>query len=51
MTPQVDAVTSQVRDFLDRMGLPHRVHGPDGDVARTARESRPGDARTPGWYR
>ncbi|GAA0976543.1 Thioredoxin reductase [Nocardioides aquaticus] len=47
VTPQVDGLTLQIRDFLDRMGLPHRVHAPDGDVARLAREGLPADAPYP----
>ncbi|VXA99462.1 FAD-dependent oxidoreductase [Nocardioides sp. AX2bis] len=47
VTPHVDGLTLQIRDFLDRMGLPHRVHAPDGDVARAAREALPHDAPYP----
>lgn len=43
-TPEVEGVriidgagmaeTARIRDFLDRMGIPHRLHHPDSDVAR-----------------
>ena len=29
-----DALTLAIRDFLDRMGMPNRVHDPDSDVGR-----------------
>ena len=29
VTPALDAVTLSIRDFLDRMGMPTRVHAPD----------------------
>ena len=44
-TPEVEGVqivdlgssaeVARIRDFLDRMGIPHRVHRPDSEVGRT----------------
>jgi thioredoxin reductase (NADPH) len=34
VTPGQDALTLAIRDFLDRMGMPHRVYAPDSEVGR-----------------
>ena len=34
VSPTSDGVTLAVRDFLDRIGVPHLVHHPDSDVGR-----------------
>jgi thioredoxin reductase (NADPH) len=34
VAPTVDALTSAVRDFCDRMGMPHGLHAPDSEVGR-----------------
>jgi thioredoxin reductase (NADPH) len=34
VSPTSDGVTLAVRDFLDRIGVPHRVHHPDSEVGR-----------------
>jgi thioredoxin reductase (NADPH) len=34
VAPEQDALTLAIRDFLDRMGMPHRVYPPDSDVGR-----------------
>jgi thioredoxin reductase (NADPH) len=34
VTPQQDALTLSIRDFLDRMGMPHGVYSPDSDIGR-----------------
>ena len=32
VSPQQDALTLAIRDFLDRMGMPHRAYSPDTEV-------------------
>ena len=34
VAPSQDALTLAIRDFLDRMGMPHRVYSPDSEVGR-----------------
>ena len=34
VSPIRDALTLAIRDFLDRMGMPNRVHDPDSEVGR-----------------
>ena len=34
VSPTSDGLTLSVRDFLDRIGVPHLVHDPDSDVGR-----------------
>ena len=34
VSPVRDTLTLAIRDFLDRMGMPNRVHDPDSDVGR-----------------
>ncbi len=34
VSPTRDALTLAIRDFLDRMGMPNRVHDPDSEVGR-----------------
>jgi thioredoxin reductase (NADPH) len=34
VSPSSDGLTLAVRDFLDRIGIPHRVHHPDSEVGR-----------------
>ena len=34
VSPVQDALTLAIRDFLDRMGMPNRVHDPDSEVGR-----------------
>lgn len=36
VTDRADALTGAIRDFLDRMGMPNRVYGPDTEVGRQA---------------
>jgi len=46
VSPSNDGLTLAVRDFLDRIGVPHLVHHPDSEVGREvlARLHLPGDA-------
>ncbi|MBF4769090.1 FAD-dependent oxidoreductase [Nocardioides agariphilus] len=32
VAPEQDALTLSIRDFLDRMGMPHRVYSPDTEI-------------------
>ena len=41
ISPQYDALTLAIRDFLDRMGMPNRVYEPDSEVGRLVREEHP----------
>ena len=34
ITPEPDALTSAIRDFLDRMGMPNRTYAPDSEQGR-----------------
>jgi thioredoxin reductase (NADPH) len=34
VSDRADALTLSIRDFLDRMGMPNRVHSPDSEVGR-----------------
>ncbi|HEX4687788.1 MAG TPA: FAD-dependent oxidoreductase [Nocardioides sp.] len=34
VSPSNDGLTLAVRDFLDRIGVPHRVHSPDSEIGR-----------------
>ncbi len=34
VAPEQDALTLGIRDFLDRMGMPHRLYGPDAEIGR-----------------
>jgi len=34
VSPVVDVLVGSISDFLDRMGMPSRVHAPDSDVGR-----------------
>jgi thioredoxin reductase (NADPH) len=34
VSPSSDGLTLAIRDFLDRVGMPHLVHHPDSDVGR-----------------
>ena len=34
VSDRADALTLAIRDFLDRMGMPNRVHAPDSEVGR-----------------
>ena len=52
VSPRLDQVTMGVRDFLDRMGLPYRVHEPDSEVGARIRDNlvaqgHPADAPYP----
>ena len=35
VSPPRHALTLEIRDFLDRMGMPNRVHDPESEVGRT----------------
>jgi len=50
VSPTNDGLTLAVRDFLDRIGIPHLVHHPDSDVGREilARLAGPDDASPDG---
>lgn len=37
ITPSESALTLEIRDLLDRMGMPHRTHRPDSPAGREAR--------------
>ena len=47
ISPVADALTLAIRDFLDRMGLPHRVHAPDSEAGRAAAAMLDGDPAYP----
>lgn len=47
VSPGADALTLGIRDFLDRMGMPNRVHAPDSDVGREILERWEGEPRYP----
>lgn len=40
-------LTSQIRDFFDRMGMPTRLYPPDSEVGRRVREKFPPDVEYP----
>jgi thioredoxin reductase (NADPH) len=44
VSPTNDGLTLAVRDFLDRIGVPHLVHHPDSDVGREILARLGGDA-------
>ena len=64
-TPEVEGVqiieggsraeVARIRDFLDRMGLPHGVYSPDSEVGRgccrSCRRCRAGRPRPSPWWR
>src|SRR4051812_41296810 len=35
VAPAQDALTLSIRDFLDRMGMPHRLYAPDTEIGRS----------------
>ena len=47
VAPSQDALTLAIRDFLDRMGMPHRVYAPDSDVGREIVSRYDGEQRWP----
>ncbi|MEJ7648791.1 MAG: FAD-dependent oxidoreductase [Nakamurella sp.] len=47
VTPRIDPLTVAVRDFLDRMGMPHRTYPPDSEIGRTMLAQLPDDSRFP----
>jgi thioredoxin reductase (NADPH) len=47
VAPSQDALTLAIRDFLDRMGMPHRVYAPDSEVGREIVARYEGDQRWP----
>jgi thioredoxin reductase (NADPH) len=47
VAPSADALTLGIRDFLDRMGMPNRVHAPDSEVGRAILERWEGEPRYP----
>ena len=47
VAPSQDALTLAIRDFLDRMGMPHRVYAPDSDVGREIVSRYDGEPRWP----
>ena len=48
VSPVMDSLTLNIRDFLDRMGLPHGVHAPDSEVGRTVAAQLP-EGTAPPW--
>jgi thioredoxin reductase (NADPH) len=38
VTPEADGLTLQIRDFLDRMGMPNRTYAPDTELGREIAE-------------
>ena len=42
VAPAVDPLTAAIRDFCDRMGMPHGIHAPDSDVGRSLVARLPG---------
>ncbi|MFC7404135.1 FAD-dependent oxidoreductase [Georgenia alba] len=47
VTPATTALTLEIRDFFDRMGMPSRTYHPDSEVGRIVRERFPPDAEYP----
>jgi thioredoxin reductase (NADPH) len=47
VAPAQDALTLAIRDFLDRMGMPHRLYGPDTEIGRGVVERYDGEERWP----
>jgi thioredoxin reductase (NADPH) len=47
VAPSQDALTLAIRDFLDRMGMPHRVYAPDSEVGREIVGRYAGEQRWP----
>ncbi len=47
VAPGQDALTLAIRDFLDRMGMPHRVYSPDSEVGREIVSRYDGEERWP----
>jgi thioredoxin reductase (NADPH) len=43
VAPGQDALTLAIRDFLDRMGMPHRLYAPDTEIGRGIVERHDGD--------
>lgn len=41
VAPEQTALVLAIRDFLDRMGMPHRVYAPDSDVGRALLTAHP----------
>jgi thioredoxin reductase (NADPH) len=49
VSPTSDGLTLAVRDFLDRIGMPHLVHHPDSEVGREILAKLPGNAGAPAY--
>ncbi len=47
VSPDADALVLGIRDFLDRMGLPNRVYGPETDIGREILGRYAGEQRWP----
>ena len=47
VSPGPDALTLAIRDFLDRMGMPHRVHRPESEVGQEILHQAPADTTFP----
>jgi thioredoxin reductase (NADPH) len=41
VAPEQDGLVLAIRDFLDRMGMPHRVYAPDSEVGLTLQAMHP----------
>lgn len=44
VAPEQDGLVLAIRDFLDRMGMPHRVYDPESEVGLTVRSLHPDPA-------
>ena len=47
VAPAQDALTLAIRDFLDRMGMPHRLYAPDTEIGRGVVDRYDGEERWP----
>ena len=47
VAPAQDALTLAIRDFLDRMGMPHRLYAPDSETGRGVVDRYDGEERWP----
>ncbi len=47
VAPEQDALTLGIRDFLDRMGMPHRVYSPDTEIGAGIVGRHEGETRWP----
>ena len=47
VAPGQDALTLGIRDFLDRMGMPHRLYAPDSEIGSAIVARHDGETRWP----